>query len=251
MIAMKSRANEMSRTYLALDIETAKAVPTGCDWRQARPLGIACAATLLDGATPLLWYGGTGNRPAARMRRDDAEELTRYLAKCMLRGYTIITWNGVGFDFEVLAEESGRIQTCRRLAATHVDMMFHALCQLGHGIGLDAAAKGMDLPGKYRGLSGSQIPALWQHGKRRMVLDYLVHEVQMTLNVAKVCEKCAYLRWITGSGRRREMQLPRGWLSVKSANRLPERATPWMFSEWSRRRFTAWLRLESRPDYSR
>jgi hypothetical protein len=242
----------MNRTYLALDLETAKVLPSGCDWRQSRPLGIVGAATLLDGDEPRLWYSWTnGQRPATRMARADTQKLVSYLADGARRGYTIITWNGLGFEFDVLAEESGRLQTCRRLAVAHVDMMFHALCQLGYGIGLDAAAKGMGLGGKYEGLSGSQIPALWKHGKRRLVLDYLVQEVKTTLHLAKASEECDYLRWVTRSGRRREMQLSRGWLPVNKADRLPERATPWMFGEWSRGRFTGWLYPMSRRGYSR
>lgn len=69
-------------------------------------------------------------------------------------GYTIVTWNGLSFDFDVLAEESGMIEKCRTLAINHVDMMFHALCRLGHGISLDSAAKGMDLLGKNEDMTG-------------------------------------------------------------------------------------------------
>jgi hypothetical protein len=45
--------------------------------------------------------------------------------------YTIVTWNGTGFDFDILAEESGMLAECKGLAVNHVDMMFHVLCRLG------------------------------------------------------------------------------------------------------------------------
>ena len=44
---------------------------------------------------------------------------------------------------------------CRALAVAHVDLMFHVFCQLGHGVGLDAAAKGMGLAGKTKGMNGA------------------------------------------------------------------------------------------------
>jgi hypothetical protein len=233
----------MNRRYLAFDIETTTVqAATERDWRVARPPKILCAATLLgDADEPLLWYSGAKPRPAARMKRDDVRRLVDYLSKCARSGYTILTWNGVGFDFAILAEVSGKLRTCRRLATTHVDMMFHVMCQLGYGVSLNSAAKGMNLPGKYSGLSGSQVPGLWAQGKRKRVLDYVAQDVRIELSLAKTCEACGYLRWITRSDKRREMRLPKGLLAVEVAQKLPERATPWMFNEWSRRRFTAWL----------
>jgi RNase_H superfamily len=233
----------MNRRYLAFDIETTT-VQTASerDSRVARPPEILCAATLPgDADEPLLWYSGVNSHPAARMKRDDVRRLVDYLSKCARSGYTLLTWNGVGFDFAILAEVSGKLTTCRRLATTHVDMMFHVMCQLGYGVSLDSAAKGMNLRGKYGGLSGAQVPTLWAQGKRKRVLEYVAQDVRIALSLAKTCEACGYLRWITRSNKRREMRLPKGLLAVELAQKLPERATPWMFNEWSRRRFTAWL----------
>ena len=141
----------MKRKYLAFDIETAKVQPeNGPDWRTCQPLGIACAATLLtDCNEPVLWHGGSDrSRPADRMNPQEASGLVRYLATQVGLGYTVVTWNGVGFDFNVLAEESGMSAECRQLALGHVDMMFHVFCELGYGVGLDPAARGMGIAGK-------------------------------------------------------------------------------------------------------
>src|SRR5208282_5065809 len=150
------------RKYLAFDIETAKTTEDGTDWRSCRPLGISCAATLLADSTELrLWHGGKDRTsPADRMGPQDAGGLVEYLATQAENGYTIVTWNGLGFDFDILAEESGMLERCRSLAKSHVDLMFHVLCQLGHGVGLDAAAKGMGLGGKSKGMSGALAPVL-------------------------------------------------------------------------------------------
>ncbi len=131
---------------------------------------------------------------------------------------------------------------CRSLAVDHVDMMFHVLCQLGYGIGLDAAAKGMDLVGKKEGMTGALAPRFWAQGRRKEILDYVAHDVQITLELAEICEARGFLRWITRSGRSRKFPLLRGWLSVRQADRLPEPGnTFWMCSHWSRTRSTAWL----------
>ena len=112
-----------TRKYLAFDIETAK-LPDG-DWRSCRPLGISCAATLLgDDKEPTLWHGGD------RLTRQETAALVQYLSEQVAQGCTVVTWNGLGFDFDVLAEESGLLEQCRTLALGHVDMMFHVLCKL-------------------------------------------------------------------------------------------------------------------------
>ena len=122
----------MKLKYLAFDIETAKTTEEESDWRSCRPLGISCAATLGGTDGLVLWHGGADrNSPADRMSREETAKLVHYLAAAVENGCTIVTWNGLGFDFDILAEESGMLAECRRLAIGHVDMMFHVLCRLG------------------------------------------------------------------------------------------------------------------------
>ena len=232
----------MKRKYLAFDIETAK-VPEG-DWRSCRPLGISCAATLLaDSDEPILWHGGNDRTcPADRMSRQEAAELVQYLKTQVAQGYALVTWNGVGFDFDVLAEESGLLEQCRVLALGHVDMMFHILCKLGYGVGLDAAARGMGIAGKTEGMKGADAPVLWAEGRREEVLRYVARDVQITMELATTCESCGDLRWIARSGKLRSMALPEGWLAVEAAQELPLPDTSWMDEPWPRERFMGWMR---------
>ena len=234
----------MRRKYLAFDIETAKAVSFGgSDWRLHRPLGICCAATLLEGEDiPMIWHGGKSRtRPAKQMKQHELSKLVEYLTRKSESGFTILTWNGVGFDFDVLAEESGDFKLCRRLAINHVDMMFHVLCRLGYGIALDSAARGMGIEGKYQGVNSVLAPVLWMSGKREKVFKYVEQDVRTTLNLAKTCEARGCLGWLTRSGRQRNLLIPKGWLTVNQANKLPEPASAWYFSQWNRYRFTGWM----------
>jgi hypothetical protein len=75
----------MKRDYLAFDIETAKVVPENePDWNSYRPLGIACAATLLaDSDEVVLWHGGADKD---RMSQQEAAGLVDYLATQVARG---------------------------------------------------------------------------------------------------------------------------------------------------------------------
>jgi hypothetical protein len=233
----------MKRKFLAFDIETAKLMPEGApNWRSCRPLGISCAATLLSDTDDLsLWHGAASDR----MSQQEAADLVKYLKVKVGLGYTIATWNGVGFDFDILAEESGMLAECRELAVNHVDMMFHILCQLGFGVSLNAAAKGMGLEGKPEGMNGAMAPILWAEGKREVVLDYVAQDVRTTAALATACEDCAGLWWITKRGKARRMALPIGWLTVEQAEQLPEPDTSWMTDPWRRTDFTAWLRDNS------
>lgn len=234
----------MDRRYVAFDIETAKEWPDGADWNRYRPLGISCAATLpADTDTARVWHGLTGDdQPADRMSREDVAKLVEHLLAMVGDGYTILTWNGLGFDFQILAEESGMADECKSLALGHVDMMFHVFCELGHPVALDAAAQAMGLPGKPEGMSGLLAPRMWAEGKRQEVLDYVAQDARTTVDLATLCAHQGCFRWVTRRGTTRRMPLPRGWLDVSSAVKLPEPDTSWMSQPLSRRKFTAWLR---------
>lgn len=234
------------KKYLAFDIETAKVVPEGQDLMACRPLGICCAATLpSDGCSPILWYGQTeGSRTAGQMSQQAVVNLVRYLVGMNDTGYTILSWNGLGFDFDILAEESGLLEECRVLALGHVDMMYQVFCERGHRLGLQAAARGMGLEGKSAGITGAEAPRLWAAGDHQRVLDYNAQDVRTTLELARKCEEQGFLQWITASGvpSRSPISLtPAGWLTVHQAWLLPEPDTSWMDHPEPRSKFTGWL----------
>ena len=175
------------------------------------------------------------------MSQGEAEKLVDYLVGQVRDGYTILTWNGVGFDFDVLAEESEMLDECRRLALDHVDMMFHVLCQVGFGVSLRSAARAVGIAGKDEGIDGTNAPRLWAEGKRKEVLQYVAQDAQMTLQVATICEQQDCLCWIR-AGKRQKMPLRRGWLLVSEAQRLPKPMNAWMHRSWARGKWTSWMR---------
>ena len=233
------------RRYLAFDIETAAVIPDAdCDWRTCRPLGISCAATLpSDELNPRVWHGLTSDgSPAARMSREEAKGLVEHLASAVASGYEIITWNGLTFDFDILAEESGEKAVCQRLAWDHVDLMFHVFCRQGYPVALDKAAQGMGIPGKPAGMSGIMAPRLWKEGRYQQVLDYVSQDVRTLLQLAQECERIHRFRWITRKGTAQFFDLGKGWLAAKAAYCLPLPDTSWMSSPVSRDQFIAWLK---------
>lgn len=234
----------MARRYLAFDIETAKILPDAVtDLLAHRPLGISCAAAVAaDINPPLVWHGRSkSGRPARQMSQYEAQALVRDLSSLVSGGYTLLTWNGLKFDFRILAEESGMQPECERLALEHVDMLFHTVCALGHRLSLQSAAEGMGVRGKLGGLSGPEAPVLWAAGKHGDVLDYVVQDVRTILELAHACETRHEMVWITRRGTRSGMALPDGWLNVMQSSALPQPDTSWMADPPRRRDFTDWI----------
>jgi len=65
----------------------------------------------------------------------------------------------------------------------------------GISISLDSAAKGMDLVGKSENVTGVSAPQLWAEGRRKEVLEYVAHDVEITLDLAEICETRGLLCW--------------------------------------------------------
>jgi len=234
----------MSRKFLAFDIETAKQVPGDfAAWRDNRPLGICCAATVTsDSGKRAVWHGLNDDRsPSARMNKTEVAELVDYLETMSEQGYEIVTWNGLQFDFDILAEESEKVDSCRELARKHVDMMFQVVCQLGYMLSLQAAAEGMRIGGKLDGMNGQMVPAMWANGEHQRVLEYVEQDALATLELANAVEENGRLDWISRRGRPCDMPLRNGWLSVANALRLPLPDTSWMTNPVTRGSFVEWL----------
>jgi hypothetical protein len=231
------------KKYLAFDIEIAKVMPDDpADFKRYRPLGVTCAAALASTGEIKLWHGKdeTGE-PTEQMLPEELSELIKYLSDTQKDGFTIVTWNGLGFDFDILSEESGDNLTCSRLARSHIDMMFHLFCIKGYPLSLDNAAHGMGLPGKTPGMDGSLAPKYWRDGKYQQVLDYVAQDARTTLELAEKCDRRRKLSWTSRSGRPQTLVLPRGWLTVDEAHQLPLPDTSWMSNPWPRSKFTGWL----------
>ncbi len=257
----------MERKFLGFHLEPATALPGG-NWRDGGLPGIACAAVCAgDTGRITTWYGETpGGVPAGQMSRDEVRALVADLSTMTGgEGYTLVTWNGLRLDLPVLSEESGLPTECRDLARSHVDMMFHLVCQRGYCPDLNVAALGMGLPGRAGGaigllqrsamiglgsagkmadvdVEGDEIPGLWRQGYQQHVLDYLAQDVRTIVDLAVACQERGALKWISNNFDELEIPLPDGWLVPDEAMRLPEpSAPPEADARASRRDFMGWL----------
>lgn len=230
--------------YVAFDLEITKEIPPGTDdWKSLRPLGISCAATLDSDGNLRLWHGELidGKYPPS-MNRKDCSDLIDYLLKMQSSGYPVVTWNGLGFDFDVLREESGH-DAVKSLAKEHVDIAFAMFCEKGFMVGLDTAARGMGLAGKTEGMHGAMAPVLWAKGKQKEVLEYVAQDVRVTANLYEAITDKKRLRWISRSGKINFWYLHRKEiLDVFRATEQPAPDVSWMTNPWPRSKFSGWLK---------
>lgn len=243
-----SHSKRSEREYLALDIEITKQIPDQCkDWNVLRPFGISCVATITSKGEQKIWHSWDENNTVAdQMSQNDIVDLINYLNAEIVSGKTIVTWNGLAFDFDVLAEESNWFNACQNLASAHIDMMFHVLCAKGYPLSLDKAAKGMGLSGKPIGINGSLAPKYWAEGRRQDVLNYVMQDAITTLNLFLITENKRYLRWTSNKNNQQTLHLPHGWLPVQEALKLPLPDTSWMKDPLTRNQCIKWLSSQKR-----
>ncbi len=160
------------------------------DWWRHGPLGISCAGLMREGADaePVVMFDPEAEpnlfEPATkRLTREGATMLVEALSEAVRGGFTIVTWNGLGFDFRLLALETGLVARCSELAWNSIDMMFQVVCANGYMLALDKALAGMGLQSKIHAvqmndgreapISGREAPRLWQAGEYRAVMEVL------------------------------------------------------------------------------
>ena len=240
--------------FVAFDLEIAKPVPDGPDILIHRP-GIACAALAREGAErasilfdPSESPGFFG--PETTMTREGALRILAALDEAVGRGDTLVTWNGAGFDFRLLADETDRHADCARLAMASVDMMFQVLCERGHPLSLDAALKGAALPpkmtevtlrsGEAVHISGAEAPQYWQAAEYGAVAAYCAADAERTVELAAACQRSRQLAWVSQKGRLNQIYLRTGWLTVEQCLALPLPDTSWMTNPMRREDVLAW-----------
>lgn len=238
---------------IAFDLEIVKEIPEGVEWKDIRPLGISCVSALKhDQPLSHLWFhkdftsGKTIPEPIATsgaMTQEELEPVVNSFGYWVESGCGLVTWNGLGFDFDVLAEESGMYDECKELALNHIDMMFHFLCVKGYPVGLDTVARGLGFGGKMAGMSGALAPQLWASpnlNDRLRVLRYVHQDSVSTLEVYEKSTELGQVPWTAKSGRPNTLYLSDGWKTVKECLELPFPDTSWMDKPLKREDFYSW-----------
>jgi hypothetical protein len=217
------------------DLEIVKTVTGVDDWFDVAPLGISCLAVALsDSPDAIVWYGDN------ELGIEGSRAVVAGLIQLVNDGYTIAGFNSLGFDFRVLAIESGMFTECKALAFNHIDLFFHLFCLLGYAPGLDRLAEGMDTTRKTKGMDGAKAPEMWRNGQRQAVLDYCVQDTRATLELLLAIADKKQARWTSKSSRPVIVGVD-GLLTTGQAMELPQPDTSWMDNAWQRSKFSGWI----------
>jgi hypothetical protein len=244
--------------FVAFDIEIAKEIPENADWHGIAPLGVSCASTYnnMNGEL-ILWHSTTlleNGMWASAMSAHDVDDMLKYMLGVVELDGFVVTWNGLGFDFDVLTHECSpdMVPIIHRLARyNHIDPMFQIFCEKGFPLGLQNASKGMGLPGKLEGMHGDLAPKLWAQSRSDQdeVLRYVGQDSVATADLYKAICRAGKLTWNSKSGKlvtwNPIMQFGR-LLTVDECNKLPVPNTSWMIrgggTPWTREKFMGWLK---------
>jgi len=224
--------------FCSFDLEIAKELQPG-DWQAQRPLGITCAATVCSGdAEPRVWFGECEAGYAANMCSGECRDLVRCLMQQAESGFVPLTWNGLSFDFDILAEESGMWRECADLAMHHVDIMFQVVCTMGYPVGLNACLTSMGLPGK-QGMTGADAPRIWKT-EPEAVLEYVKGDVTGPLLLAEEVTTVKCIHWLSKRGNPMLCPIDQ-WLTIEECLALPLPDTSWMTDPKPREHYYKWI----------
>jgi len=262
----------MNTPYKLIGWDIEIATELADDWRKAPSPGISVAAAATnpeDDTDKILWHAGR----EPRMTVEQARRMADWLIDEARAGSIIITWNGAGFDFPVLARECDDPNYERELAQVtmaHVDVAFQFFCTMGYMISLNAAAKALHLEGKLPGMSGRLAPLLWNapardltdremmefrelgvepgsHAARNLCARYVIQDALTTLQVYERLMEDRILVWRTRAGhltKRPWIPLvtgnpPRLYTCAESLDITPP-DTSWMNNPRNRSDFIGW-----------
>jgi len=234
---------------ISFDLEISKILPefSGNLFEYA-PLGISCAAVSHDEVR--FWQG------VPQLSKEKSQSMVKDLMAYASAGHTFVTWNGCGFDFRVLAQESGMFEECGELALHHIDMMLLVTFTKGWFLGLDKALMGANIAGKVHevtlangdiltNMDGGMAPDLWAKEEYDAVLTYLRGDVEQTLALAKVVQESKRIRWTSERGKPQSASVPH-LITVKECFDIPEPDTSWMSNPPKRENFVSWI-----PDWEK
>lgn len=243
------------RKLISFDLEIANEIPPppeddpySVDWRDHRPLGITCAAACFlwgDEYRYKEWQGVPQMSPA------QCQQMVQDMQKWEATGFRLASFNGLGFDFNVLSEESGMYDACGGLAMRHYDIMFQWFCTKGWLVGLDGTCKANGVEGKIHEVTlksgevvteidGADAPRMWAEGEHDAVLTYLREDVRATLDLAHRIDENKRINYWSAAGKEHQIEAPNGLVSVERALRIKRPYVAWMKDPIKREYFYGW-----------
>ena len=210
---------------IGFDIEIANVLREFSTWKEHRPLVLTCIGLAPSDGEAIAYYN-----PEGYITRNRAIEIVLKLQWYAHKGYKIITWNGLGFDWVLLSDTSGMKQECKSLAISnrHVDVMFNIFMALGYGVGLGTACQ--ETLGKGKLMSGKEAPKEWKDGDRLQVLEYVKQDARLTTEIYQhlLAQAKPLIKWRTrkGYGNLKQMRAALDWNPTWSVRHTLDSSPP-------------------------
>jgi hypothetical protein len=189
--------------------------------------------------------------------RETAKNLVNFMMDEMKNGWFPFTWNGVSFDFNLLAQYSGMVEECAELALNGVDGMLLIVFNKGYFLGLDAALSGAGLQSKQHAvklnngldfsMTGKDAPAMWRKGEYDAVKAYLKGDVFRPLELIEAIRKNNGIKWTSKTGKPNFQKTP--LTPVKELFSIPQPDVSWMTDPKPRKEFVNWIPREILEKY--
>lgn len=239
------------RKYIAWDLELANTnIPedfSGGDLFQFAPMRVSCGAVAWKDGSEIKtkrWWG------EPETSKEELSKMLKFLEKFHDDGFTILSFNGVQFDFRVCAEATGEYNLCKKLAMNHYDLMYDVFLHRGYFASLDSILKFHGRSKKHEvtlkdgtvitDMSGGLAPRLWAKGEVDAVLEYLDGDVIELLNVMDIVDKRQKIEWYSQRGN--YMKIATDLLLVgEGIKKIKKPNTAWMTDPVSREDTTKWM----------
>jgi len=219
----------MNSLIIYLDIELCDNIPEGWDRESPSPLDIACICTLVhDGDKKKCDVAHNEGKP---MTDDQIKSVCDIIKDVYNRGGEIVTWNGVGFDMQLLGKADPDIIEIITSKA-HIDLMFHFTRKKGYMIGLGKVAEAFGVGSKT--MTGLDAVKLWNQGEFQKVIDYNINDVKILMKVHRKVHKHSKIKWLTRANNITYLKVEPTELSVMNSIQIPRppnTETSWMSEE--------------------
>lgn len=243
----------------SFDLESAQTIPDVVQYEDQHfvDLGITCAAVALcdcssddwsDTDNVVFWHSSDINR----LDKADCCEIVHDCMALVKEGYTFLTWNGAGFDFKLLAVQSGMFKECAEIAYWHhIDMMLYPVFIKGHYLGLQKCLDGIGREGKLtvttlndgtviENMKGAVAPDMWAKGEFNAVLEYLNYDVCEPLALLQHMHNKKRIQWISAAGNPQSLNVERLMKVYEMYEYFPDHAN-WEKFNINKFQFINWM----------
>lgn len=231
--------------FVAFDIET-----DGLFESEIPPSITCCAAHIVGDREHVRTFH---SEYAPAMTPRDIAGVVEYLYALHIAGVTVVTFNGAGFDFRVVAahleHDADALEKVKVLARQHVDLMFEFACRHGYYASMNSFSEGCGLTQKTG--KGCDAIEAWSGetatlASRDGVLAYCANDVKCLAELYRHIVANGEAHRMTKAGNRRAAPFSKPPASVDEAVAIFESAPPdcsWMSDPPDVVGAVAWLRV--------